>query len=128
MNPIMLVNTLSPITVIIMSLILLLLYLNSDIKDTKKLIAQNIFIFFVCSLGNWIITFLNITNSKWFILLNPISVLTVILVHVFFYKFIFLLTRIDVNKKFSKAHFIFLAVYFVLFLIYNSGMGEIPRL
>jgi AraC-like DNA-binding protein len=87
--------------------IILILSLDSWKATTLQWkIKSKVLMYFICSFLNWASLFSYFFIPTAFVYINWLSFLSFTLVQVFFYGFIFKITRINSNERFSKKHYI----------------------
>lgn len=80
-------------------------------------VKSKVFMYFVCSFLNWGSLVFYFFYPPVFVYLNWFIFLTFLLVQVYFYAFIFKLTRVNFNERFSYYHYLLPALFSLALLL-----------
>ena len=109
-----LANIFVPLSAAVVSLIIVTLNMLYE-RGGGSSMVKVLWLYFGCSVVNWSAIFFYFNYPDVFVVLNSLSMFTFIMAQILFYGFVFFLTRIEPEERFSPIHFL-LPVTIPLFL------------
>ncbi|MCD7972842.1 MAG: hypothetical protein LUG18_09285 [Candidatus Azobacteroides sp.] len=109
------------------ALVCLCMFLCSDKGFTARKDRQvyiSLIGYFISVFINWITVALLFYFNEWQVWLYPLRYTSLLLFQVFFYRFIFMITRLPKDKPFSAWHYIvpvILGLFFVIYFLVTPG-------
>lgn len=109
-------NIIMPLSAAVTSLLIISIELLTERRHPPMCIRM-LFLYFVCSVINWSSIICYLYAPTVFVYINLLVMTSFIMAQIFFYAFLFHLTRTNADERFSRFHYLIPAIIFSIFLI-----------
>lgn len=109
-------NIIMPLSAAVTSLLIISIELLAERKHPPMCIRM-LFLYFVCSVINWGSIFCYLYAPAVFVYINLLVMASFIMTQIFFYAFLFHLTRTNIDERFSRFHYLIPGIIFSIFVV-----------